>query len=414
MRKRETLWTKNFTLIIVATAMGAIGGIAARFALSFLVFDETGSTLAAGLLVALNMLPAFVIPLVFAPRMDRMPRKPFLVGGDAVCGVMYLLAGAYLLHHSFSYGMYMAFSLFLSCLESFDSLAYNSLYPRLIPEKFEQKGYAVSGMLYPTLNVLMTPVAAILYERTGVAVLLLGQGVLSLLAALVESRISVAEVDRREGGKFSFRAWRADMREAIGYLRGEKGIQSIYTYMAVTNGVGSGYGSILVAFFRTMPGFSVAMYSFFTAAEFIGRTLGGLLTYKVEIPPKRRFSFAFMVYQVYEAMDMLLLWIPYPFMLVNRAVCGFLGINSAAMRQAAVQKYIPDKYRAKLNAFEEVMVSAFYGVAALLIGALGEALDYRLCMTACGMFTCVVCWSTIWRRRREVAAVYQTQSEDAT
>ena len=33
------LWNRNFTLLMAATLMGAMGGIAGVFALSFLVFD---------------------------------------------------------------------------------------------------------------------------------------------------------------------------------------------------------------------------------------------------------------------------------------------------------------------------------------------------------------------------------------
>ena len=83
------------------------------------------------------------------------------------------------------------------------------------------------------------------------------------------------------------------------------------------------------------------MYSFFSVVEFAGRTLGGALHYKVAVPPKRRFGFAFLVYQLYELMDMVLLWVPYPLMLVCRCACGFLGINSATLREEAVQGYIP-------------------------------------------------------------------------
>ena len=42
----KTLWTKDFIRITLATSLGAAGGIISGFALSFLVFDETGSTLA--------------------------------------------------------------------------------------------------------------------------------------------------------------------------------------------------------------------------------------------------------------------------------------------------------------------------------------------------------------------------------
>ena len=90
---KQTLWTRDFTLLIAASAIGAAGGIMGGFALSFLVFDETGSTLASALIVAIQLIPYFLVPLVAAPWMDRLPRKPFLVAGDAVGGVLYALAG---------------------------------------------------------------------------------------------------------------------------------------------------------------------------------------------------------------------------------------------------------------------------------------------------------------------------------
>ena len=110
---KQTLWRRNFTLLTLATALGAAGGIAGGFALSFLVFDETGSTLASALILALQVIPGLVIPLLAAPWMDRMPRKPFLVGGDLLNGLLYALMGLYLLRFRFSYAGYLAYSLLL-------------------------------------------------------------------------------------------------------------------------------------------------------------------------------------------------------------------------------------------------------------------------------------------------------------
>ena len=219
------------------------------------------------------------------------------------------------------------------------------------------------------------------------------------------------EEDRRQGDSFSFKVWRSDLRAAVDYLRGEEGLKAIYAYMAVTNGVGNGYSPLLVAFFRTAPGFSAVMYSAFSVAEFAGRTLGGLFHYHKEIPRKKRFGFAYFVYQMYNVMDTILLWIPYPFMLVNRFVCGFLGVNSASLRAAAVQRYIPDEHRAKLNAFLDMIISLAVSLCALLMGALGEVLDYRWCITGSAVFTCLVCWCTIWRRRKGVRNIYQREWE---
>ena len=71
---KRTLWTRDFTRITAATTLGAAGGIISQFALSFLVFDETGSTLAAALTVAIQLIPMVLLPLIIAPMMDRLPR----------------------------------------------------------------------------------------------------------------------------------------------------------------------------------------------------------------------------------------------------------------------------------------------------------------------------------------------------
>ena len=399
---KPKLWTRDFTLLISATVLGAAGGIAGSFALSFLVYEETGSTLAAALLIAINVIPGFIVPLAAAPFMDRLPRKPFLVGGDAVNGLLYAAAGLYLLRHDFTYIGYLFFSLLLSSLSAFDSLAYQSIFPKLIPEGAEERGYTVSSMVYPVMQVLMAPAAAWLMRAVGVAAILIGQGALSLLAAGIESRISVREERRGEGGGFSLRRWLGDLRDAAAYLKKERGLLAIYSYMAVTNGVGSGYSALLVAYFSAAP----ALYSLFSAAEFAGRSLGGAVRYRREIPHGKRYKFAFFVYNAYELMDATLLWLPYPLMLLNRAAAGYLGIGSATMRLAAVQSYIPDGMRARINAFEGMLYYMGMGVFSLIVGALGELMSPRAAVSVSALFTLAVCWLTIFRRRREVGAVY--------
>lgn len=406
---RPKLWTRDFTLLISATVLGAAGGIAGSFALSFLVYEETGSTLAAALLIAINVVPGFLVPLAAAPFMDRLPRKPFLVGGDAVNGALYAAAGLYLLRFDFTYTGYLCFSLLLSSLSAFDSLAYNSIFPRLIPEGAEERGYTVSSMVYPVMQVVMAPDAAWLMEAAGVAAILIGQGALSLLAACVESRISVRE-ERRPGGEgFSLRRWLGDLRDAAAYLKGERGLLAIYTYMAVTNGVASGYSPLFVACFSAAP----ALYSLFSVAEFAGRSIGGAVRYRREIPRGKRFKFAFFVYNAYELMDATLLWLPYPLMLVNRAAAGYLGIGSATMRLAAVQSYIPDGMRSRINAFEGVMYYLGMGVFSIIVGALGEVMNPGAAVSVSALFAMAVCWLTIFRRRREVGAVYDAEPETA-
>ncbi len=403
--KKETLWTKNYSLLTFASILGAAGGIAGSYAVSFLVYDETGSTFAAGLLVALEILPRFLLPMFAAPWMDRLPRKPFLVCGDLIGGVLYGLAGLFLTYFDFSYTGYLLFSLVITCISSLDSLAYNSIYPSVIPKGFESKGYTVSGMLYPVMHVLVMPVAGILLDAIGVANILMLQGVLAVAAAVLESRIQVTETRNTKQGSYGLGQWWSDFQDGVRYLKGEKGLTSIFAYMAVTNGAAMGTGPILIAFFRTTPGFSAFLYSFFSVAEFLGRSIGGMVHYRISIPKKKRFAFTLFVYQLYNVMDAVLLWIPYPLMLFNRAVCGFLGVNSATLRETAVQSYLPEEYRARVNAFQEASISAVESIFALLAGALGELLDYRIAVTVTAGVCIIACWKLFWKNKEFVREV---------
>ena len=42
----------------------------------------------------------------------------------------------------------------------------------------------------------------------------------------------------------------------------------------MSNGVTCGFSPLLIAFFRTFPGFTAAMYTAFSVVEFIGRSIG--------------------------------------------------------------------------------------------------------------------------------------------
>ncbi len=412
--KEAKLWTRNFCLVILASAIGTVGAIAGGFALAFLVFDETGSTLASALIVAIQLLPHLLLPVLIAPFMDRLPRKSFLIAGDIANAVLLAGMGLWLLFFNFSYLGYLAVSLLLACIGAVDELAFTSIYPELIPEGAEQKGYAVSSMLYPVLKVIMTPLAAVLLDTLGVAWILIAQSGLSFAAAITESFIHLDETERQHRTPYSLQAWAGDIREAVQYLKEERGLRSIYEYMAVTNGVASGFSPILVAFFRTFPGFTAAMYSAFSVVEFAGRTIGSALQYRIKIPDKKKYGLVLFVYQVYESMDMCLLWLPYPLMLVNRGICGFLGSNSAILRSAAVQRYIPEKLRSRINAFDDVLITAGASVFSLMMGFLGEILDYRWCVTIGGAIAMLASWLLIWGRRKDVRRVYETGDDEMT
>lgn len=402
---KNTLWTKNFIIITMGTIISAIGGTAMSFAMSFVVFDNSQSTLLAGIFSAVSLIPSLILPVVISPYLDRFRRKPVIVGLDCLDGILYLIFAFYLLKQPFSYPVYMVFSLITSSTGTIYNLAYTSLYPNLIEKGFAQKGYTISGMIYPTAMVIMTPIAGFLYAKFGMATICFLEGSLLLLASAVETQIKITETCKREG-KFSLKEYVNDLKEGWNYLKQEKGLCRIYAYMPITQGVSQGNSSLIIAFFQTTPGLGTALYAWFTVAEFVGRTIGGIIHYRFEIKPEKRFGFAYLVYLIYSGMDMMLLFLGYPFMLLNRAVCGFLGINSATLRESSVQNYIPDDKRAKLNAIFNTVFSLSGMIFYPFIGMLGEMFSYRVSLLMTGSLEIIFCYLIMYRGRNEVKKIY--------
>ena len=389
------VWNRNFTLLMSATTCGCIGGIAANYALSFLVFFETGSVFASALILASRLIPSFILPLAIGPVLDRIPRKKMLIFGDVCNGLLYLAMGTWMLFQPFSYLGYLAYSLLLSCASCVDELAFDSILPMTITKGCEQKSYAASGMIYPMLNIISMPAGAMVMAWIGVPVLLLAQGVLSLAAAFLEAQMRLEKDIAKNTEDFGYRAWLNDLKVALRYLKNEPGLLSFYIYSAFSNGVANANAPVLIAFFSTAPGLSPILYSFFAAAECVGRFAGNAGQYLTSMRNEKKYGFSLMVMIVYNIMDAILLFLSYPLMLLNRAICGSLGSVSYTIRTAAIQSYIPEEIRGRINSFQNLLYYAVSSILILVVGWIADVLSAQMVFVlgaAAGMAVLGLTW----------------------
>jgi len=402
--KSKTLWTKNFTIITLGTLISAIGGVAMNLGLSLVVFDQTQSTWLIAIFGAISMLPGVTLPILFGPVIDRVNRKRVVVGLDAFSGLWYLAFLWYIRRHGFVYAAYLVFSFVIGCISTVYNLAYNSLYPDLIPEGFEQKGYAVSGVIYPLATTLITPLAAFLYAKAGVEVLIIAEGVFLLIASLFEAFIDYRH-EKKETAP-SLRQYVDDLKAGFRYLRREKGVRSIFGYMSFSSASGNGVGLMAMAHFQTTDGLTTAMYGLLTSAETIGRLVGSAVHYLFKIPEDKRYWLTVRVYAIYELCDGVMLFMAYPVMIVLRFLCGFLGSQTAAIRQAATQKYLPSDMRARVYGLFDVLVSLSMMAVQLLVGAMGEVMPYPMAAAMLCASGFVFLFVLIVHNKKQVEPIY--------
>jgi MFS family permease len=403
--KKNGLWSKNFTLITITTILSVIGGEAMNLPISLLVFDETKSTFLASLIMICGMLPDIALPILVAPIIDKGTKKRWIVGLDALMAVLFAVMGVYILTHKFMFLLYVIFTLVVGTISVFYRLAFDAWYPDLIPVGFEQKGYAVSGMIYPMVTIVMAPVATFLYQEIALGIIFIMVAVIGVVDVALE--IMIQETKSESAVTFTWKMYKQDILGGFTFLKKEKGIRNIYTYLSITNGAANGINVVTQAFYQTQAWLSVTMLGFLKSSETIGRVLGGLIQYKKEIPVRKRYAFTKLVYTIYEIMDSFLLFMPYPAMLLNRFLCGALGSQSATIRSAAVQSYLPQDMRARINALFGVIFAVGGILFQLIAGLLGQVLPYRIVALALGLTTLVSMFIFIWIPKEANRKVYE-------
>lgn len=409
---KKTLWTKNYTCITLATILSAIGGEAMVLPVSLLVFEKTQSTLLSAVIMVCGILPDIVFSVLMAPIIDRGRKKHWIMGMDFVIVLVYLLVGIWIRYSEFQYGMYVGMTLVVGTASVFYKLAYHALYPDLIPVGFEQKGYAISGTIYPLIIIIMSPVVTFLYENVSMSNIFFFVAGITVGSIVIESQITESvKSECTENDGYTFQQYRADVQEGFAYLKREKGIRNIYTYMAVTNGTSEGSALAIQAFYQSQPGMTVMMLGFLKSAEMLGRVLSGIVQYRIEVPPKKRFGVTKFVYTFYQLSDMVLLFLPYPFMLLNRFACGGLGTMSATLRETAVQSYLPVNIRARVNAVFQLFFAIGSIAFQFLSGVLGEYLPYRVLVVLEAGVSMLVMWIFIVRPGNDNRKVYEAVRE---
>lgn len=257
---KQTLWTKNFTIITLGTVISSIGYAALNLVLSFVVFTHTQSTFLSGVFGAVSLIPELLLPLFVSTFFDRISKKKVIVILDFINGCLNLIFGFYVLQFHFQFQFYLLFSLIGSSISSIYQISYQSLYPQLIPKGFAQKGYTVSSMIYPTVTILASPLASALYTKIGIAPILIMYGILLWIASFFEHFITVKETQQMD--HFSIQTYTQDMKDTLTYLKQEKGIRNIYMSMPFSQGFSEGSEPLIIAYFSTTPGLSLTLYSF--------------------------------------------------------------------------------------------------------------------------------------------------------
>ena len=405
------LWTRDFTIITLGSVVSMLGNALSGFAMSLMVLDISKSTLLYAIYIAMYTLPQLFMPIVSGAILDRFSRKRTIYSLDFLSAFLYALMAAILATGWFSFPFFAVYCFLLGSIQSTYMVAYESFYPLLISEGNFQKAYSIASVL-ETFSAVMVPVSAFLYRKIGLSPLLAINALCFLIAAIMETQIRADEqylVTQRETRDHELKASKQilrDIREGFAYLRSEKGLLAIalyFAFSAITGGVST---VIVLPWFKSVYENGEYLYMLVWGMALLGRAIGGMVHYRVNIPPRYRYRTALAVYIVISVLEGVYLFTPIPVMMALCFIVGIGGITSYTIRISATQSYVPDERKGRFNGAFNMISTAGALLGEVLAGGLTLLLPERVVLLGAMLLCAMAAIVFIGGGREHVAYIY--------
>ena len=285
--KKEKLFTRNFTLLILGQVSSLTGNYTLKFALSMYVLEQTGSaSIFAGMLSA-ALLPTVLLSPFGGILADRANRKHIMVALDALSGLSVLAAGL-LLPLGRELWVIGALLVLLSVLAAFESPTVQACVPQMVsPQNLVQGNVVVSQV--SAVTSLVTPfLGSLFYTAFGIGPVFAAAVVCFWLTALLECMIHLEyQKPPRTAGIGAI--VREDLAVSAHFLRREQpDILKLLLLAALAGMFVSGTAVVGFPYLvRTVLGLSATYYgaaeSAMGAAAILGSLCAGLLGKKLRV-----------------------------------------------------------------------------------------------------------------------------------
>ena len=408
------LWTRDFTIITLGSVVSMLGNAMSGFALSLLVLDYTDSSLLYAIYIAAFTAPQIIAPIFSGAILDRFSRKRTIYTLDFISAGIYTGAALLLSQDWFSFPVLAVGCFVIGTINSVYMVAYESFYPMLITEGNYSKAYSIASVL-ETLSAVMIPVATFAYNKVGITPLLAANAVCFLIAAIAETQIRAEEsyIEQQKQNmaeqQSSGRQLLLDIKEGVQYLLGEKGLLAVACYFAFSSLAGGASQVITLPYFKSTFDNGEYVYMLVWGMMVVGRTVGGLVHYKVQLPTHRKYAIALTVYVLISVLEGTYLYMPVAVMMAMCLCNGLLGVTSYTIRISATQSYVPDEKKGRFNGAFNMLNTVGSLTGQLVAGALTVVLPTRLVLSAFMAMTVVTAVVFIGGNKQAVSAIYNRQ-----
>lgn len=399
--EKQTLFTRNFTLLLLGQAFSLLGNYTLRFALSMYVLDQTGSAGVFGTILAVAVVPTVLLSPLGGVLADRMNRRSMMVAADAVSGAAVLLTFL-LLQKAPALPLIAGLQIVLGVLGAFESPTVQACVPQMHSGANLLKANAMVSQIQ-ALAALVTPFAGgLVYSAWGIRPVLAAVCGCLFFTALLECLLELPQPAKPgEGG--ALQIVQRDLQQSVRFLcREEPAVLQLLALAALASFFASGCISVGLPYLvRTALGLSATWYgaaeSILGVAAILASLWAGLRAERWKVHK---------MYRLLAGFGLSLLPVVWAFaaglpprncyallvaaMAAEQLACGVFSIQGLCL----IQQQTPAALTGKVMAFVMSISMCAQPLGQLLYGLAFDALPPWLILLTTGTAVTVVAWAS--------------------
>lgn len=389
----KKLFNKDYILLTQGALFSTFGYVLYSAAVSYWVYEETGSTALMGTLAGISMFVRMFLSPIAGTITDSLSRRNFIAGSDAVCGVCFTVTGILALTGRLSVPVIAAAAMVAGLCGSFLNPASTSLLADIVPKEHFIRGQSILDGGRTLLDLIGQACSGVLIVALGAPLLILINGICYFISALTE--IFIHNYPSHNAGKeMNLKTVWKDFLSNGAFFGKDRALLALGMVIVLANLFCGGAFNLLVAF-TLDNGMTTEQYGYMGAAISLGGMLGMLYVGAKDIPAKKRFPLMTTCFLLATLLDAAAFWIArfVPSCILFLVGMSFNGLANGLLG-GCLTLMMPEERRGSMSGF---LASACLGGTALsgvLYGLISEAIPIRMVCVAgsvLGVIPMVMC-----------------------
>lgn len=414
----RALRSRNYRLFFVGQLVSLVGTWMAQVAMSWLVYQLTGSKLLLGTVAFASQIPGFILGPWVGVMVDRWNLRRTLIITQTLSMLQAFTVAILTLTGVIKTGQIITLALIVGVINAFDMPARQSFVVHMVEKREDlPNAIALNSTMFNASRLIGPTVASLvlvglreflpeysIFLRIGLCFLANGVSFIAVIVALLAMHVTLQSNGKRKSGALG------ELREGWRYAFGSLPIRMLLMNLAIISLMGTPYTVLLPVFAKDVLHGSEGTLGMLTASIGCGALLGGLrLAARRSVLGLGKWiaiGATAMGVSLIAFSTTRTLWLAVPIL----ACCGFAMVTQMAASNTVLQTIVDDDKRGRVMALYGMAFLGMMPLGSLMAGFLAQRIGAPITV-ALGGVVCIVTgswfWSMLPQVREHIRPIYE-------